>query len=234
MKMLSNKIGLFAACTSGLLVWCPPANAQPTVTQDEYIAQLQSEDAVTRQQAAAQILRSQQQLAQRLLDLAKAQVKETREANVVLTTYRQANAPADNPTLARAYLQKADVAATTIHLLGQLRVEKAVPFLLENLRFVNPNQSNKTYNRLNFFPCLGALINIGVPALDPLLDIVEQNDSQALIDWSARILVTVLGHNAAIGYVKDRMKQRTDPALQQLKALTKFLQANPFLSYVKE
>ena len=91
-------------------------------------------------------------------------------------------------------------ARETILLLGKLRAVEAIPLLIKNLEFANGGGS---YIREEF-SCLGALIDIGSPALAPLLTAAANTDDAALRRLISYAFINIVRRDAAVAYIKSQ------------------------------
>jgi hypothetical protein len=64
-------------------------------------------------------------------------------------------------------------------------------------------------------PQIGAMIQIGLPCLDPLVKKVGASDSRVVLERSAIVIDEILGTEMAILYVKDRCRREADPVRRQ-------------------
>ena len=175
------------------------------------LAQLISPDANQRNQAVKQ-LRQMPAAGKQILEIAKRQVQDARQFGEVRNNrvVRDKVPETDKQFLAfhAVYKQKTGMAAETIGLLGDLKIEEAIPFLLENSRFIDPNNAGKVYLFPVEYPCIGAMMVIGLPAADALLPVIEATATDTHINqrgWNARLLAYILGPRAASGFLKDRI-----------------------------
>ncbi|MGI0044369.1 MAG: hypothetical protein ACRD47_11720 [Nitrososphaeraceae archaeon] len=116
---------------------------------------------------------------------------------------------------AKRGIQKGDdppIVGLHIRALGRLKAEQAVPFLIDNItysglprkmRFGSPPSSEERN------PCIYALIKIGYPAIDPLLDRVA-SDQQFNQSAAARVLVLSLGAEQAKALVRLRISKENE------------------------
>ena len=114
-----------------------------------------------------------------------------------------------------------ETARTSIWSLGKMRAVEAVPLLVENLTFLvlDPLRGGQPIEEK--LPSVGALIEIGTPSLEPVLQRVEGLDVQdrRVTEYVARCAATVirgvLDRKVAIAYVEDHIEQQNDPVRQQ-------------------
>ncbi len=120
---------------------------------------------------------------------------------------------------------KQEAAKSAMILLGQLRADGAAPLLASHVSFlVMEDRWNHVGLQLptpqQFFPAVGALIQIGVPAVDSLIYQASQTDNRKDDHWTNYVLVEVLGERPAIAFVQDAIQvQREQEPKQRLNAL---------------
>ncbi len=105
-----------------------------------------------------------------------------------------------------------------MRLLGELRAKEAVGTLIENLEFTAPSPvgvSGPTLDPLYSKPQLRALIEIGMPAVDPLLKRVQTDPKPIIIERAAIVVREVLGPTLATHYVKERQSRQDDEGKRQ-------------------
>lgn len=197
------------------VVFCFFCSLQAIAVPNDLMGQLQSKKQETRKQATRHILEERRQLIQSLIALAEPQINDLESSQSKVST-------AAMPS----YLDRVDATASIIVLIGQLHAEEAVPFLLKHLAFRDANQSVHD-GLLKEFPCVGALVNIGTPSLEPLMQKLTETD-QVKVAFGGIILVKALGRNTAIAYVQERLNQQREPVQKQrLGRLLKYLQELP-------
>ena len=84
----------------------------------------------------------------------------------------------------------------SIILLGDLRAAKAVPVLLDNIEYVNPNITvvSGLLEIEHIFISAGALIKIGIPVVEPVLDRLSMvNNDRRKVSVYCEILNKILG-----------------------------------------
>jgi hypothetical protein len=113
--------------------------------------------------------------------------------------------PAEQEQLLVATVQKMNVASQAIRLLGELHVDEAIPFLLENISFKDAGQPTDRWFWPYWLPCLGALIMLGQPAAEAALRTIEEASIVKSAMWGEEILARMLGPHAAAGYLQDRI-----------------------------
>jgi hypothetical protein len=121
---------------------------------------------------------------------------------------------------------------TSMILLGMLRADEAAPLLASHLLFRVEDQDSGNGLRLHSFdelyPAVGALVKIGVPALDSLLYQASNTDDRKDDFLTNYVLVTVLGQRPAIAFVSDTIQaQREQKRRQRLNILLISLRKYP-------
>jgi hypothetical protein len=100
-----------------------------------------------------------------------------------------------------------------ILLLGDLRAPEAVPTLLENLEYSNPREVFRTgpLDQGAWFPAVEALIKIGMPAVDPVVERLGRCDAEGLQRWNCCwILEKILGPKLAHMRVQFAIEEARD------------------------
>jgi HEAT repeat protein len=92
------------------------------------------------------------------------------------------------------------------HELGKTKDPRAVPLLLAALKDEEPMV------RLDVS---GALIDIGKPVVDPLIEAVK-HDSDSIFLWNAIRVLEEIGDLKAIEPLKEIQQKHPDPAIQQI------------------
>lgn len=134
-------------------------------------------------------------------------------------------------------------AKVAIILLGKLRAVEAVPLLVENLTFealyddmtgfvYNNHEHTMPVTRIptieDDYPCVGALIGIGSPAIEPLMKKAEENDDDIFMRLTATILEKILDPRTAVAYLNDRLEQQNESIRRErLTRLLKYIQDEP-------
>jgi hypothetical protein len=116
--------------------------------------------------------------------------------------------------------EKAQNAAQVLQLLGRLRAVEAVPLLVENLGCPargeeEPRKASVGEGKWSV-PVVAAyaLAEIGLPAVDPVLERLFQIPQQALSDSDFRLAGTVIGRalgKDAVPLVKHRIREEEQP-----------------------
>lgn len=102
-----------------------------------------------------------------------------------------------------------------ILLLGDLRASEAVPVLMRNLGYRNPEKTDLPRLRLKYsgfaYPAANSLSKIGVPAVPPLLEelktLEEAEPKRAICIWT---LKSILGKELAKSYLGMAIKEAED------------------------
>lgn len=104
-------------------------------------------------------------------------------------------------------------AKDAILLLGKLRSTQSVPMLVHNLTFhVFYKSVKRPQSRDDAYPCLGALIEIGMPAVEPTMRRAEAADDKRVHASAAYLLEKVLGSDLALAYLRNRRATTEDAA----------------------
>ena len=104
-------------------------------------------------------------------------------------------------------------AKTAILLLGNLRSDQSVPLLVENLSFeVFYKDTKRPQPPEDLYPCVGALIRIGMPSVAPVLSRAESSDDQKISRCAGCVVQGVLGRKLAVAHVRERMEGLSDTA----------------------
>lgn len=152
--------------------------------------------------------------------------KEKRERESAAEAILQLNLQAENrqrainevEKIAREFITAESgkgIAKTAISLLGDLRAEESVPFLVNNLTFdVFYLEANKPQTKADRYPCVGSLIKIGQPSIEPTVVRAEQIEDDRRIQLSGYVIVRVL-QDKAESYLTDRIGRQTNPKVRQ-------------------
>jgi hypothetical protein len=116
------------------------------------------------------------------------------------------------------------IAKAAIRLLGELKAEQSVSVLVENLTFeVFYQESKRLQITEDLFPCVGALIKIGIPSIQPVLDKAKfSSDPKALLAATA-VVRGVLGDN--LGKARLELELRTEPDQARHQRLSSMLES---------
>jgi len=100
---------------------------------------------------------------------------------------------------------------TSILLLGKLRSQESVPLLVEHLPY---EVFYKDTKRPQIFedrcPCVKALIEIGVPSVDRVVEKTKKSRDEKVTRCAAAVLRGVLGAGAGRAYVQEKMARTAD------------------------
>jgi HEAT repeat protein len=155
----------------------------------ENLERLQSDSREERERTAQALLRERDRTIAELLRVAKASIHNR---------------------------EKKGTAKTAIILLGKLGAREAIPFLIENLGFEDiPEFFTRVPTAADLHPCGGALTEIGLPSLEPLLKMAQETDNQKRINATAFIVYRVLGGRVGTAYVEERLEGQKDPIRRQ-------------------
>lgn len=93
----------------------------------------------------------------------------------------------------------------SILLLGEMRADEAVPVLLENLEYENPDQENsfQMIQREAFYPAVNSLIKIGMSAVEPVIKKMVKYDKDCI---SRQNCVFILRYILGIPLARERLK----------------------------
>ena len=121
--------------------------------------------------------------------------------------------------------KKMGMVKTSIILLGDLHAEEAIPLLVRYMNYQVFYAATRAQPISDGFPCVGALIKIGLPSVDPAINNTiagKNNDFQYyLTDY---MLISLLGKPVAFTYIGERIKNEKDGAKKaKLKYLLKKL-----------
>jgi hypothetical protein len=164
------------------------------------LTELDSEDVATRQAAMAAILKARQEGDNEIATLLEQRVQ----------------APDRQGTVKDCML-----------LLGRLHATVHVPLLVNHLTFEAFYKNTKRPQTLeDLHPAIPALIDMGSPSIQPVLDRVEAEDGEILQRAGAAVLRGVLGKRRAILIVEDEQKRAPPPAQARLARVLEFLRAS--------
>lgn len=107
---------------------------------------------------------------------------------------------------------KALAAKTSCWLLGRFRSREAVPVLVDKLTLSIPREDDfvRMAGLADRYPCAAALIEIGLPAIDPVVAKAEQSDDNEVMKVSCIVIQRVLGDVLGNAYLADRIAKQTD------------------------
>ncbi len=151
-----------------------------------------------------------------LLSSEDATVREE-AVQVVVSKHRQFAATMQE--LATLFLddpEKVGMAATAIRLLGEIRSDTSVPLLVNHLTFrVFYKETKRTQGPDDLYPCVGALIAIGLPSLDPLLKKVAATDDELFLRNAAVVIERMLGPTVGAAYLQERIEREPNADRQR-------------------
>jgi len=128
---------------------------------------------------------------------------------------------------------KQEAAKSAMILLGQLRADDAAPLLASHVSFRLIEERWKKallqpLTPMQVFPAVGALIQIGVPAVDALVYQASQTDNRKDDPLTNFVLDEVLGKQPAIAFVQDAIQAQREPEpRRRLNALLTSLRKEP-------
>jgi len=107
-----------------------------------------------------------------------------------------------------------------MELLGLFRANEAVALLVGNIRFTlrHPGKASPFAD----MPAVRSLIQIGLPALDPLVKAVAESDDPMIRERAALVINQVLGTDLALVFVRDR--RHREPYELQRQRLTRLIE----------
>ncbi len=119
----------------------------------------------------------------------------------------------DDPT-------KQDAAASAILLLGQMRANHAAPLLASHINFnpIKGRWKGQTFRPPTVFqqhPAYAALIQIGLPSVDALLDQAANTDDRKNDPFADYVLTILLGQRPAIALINDAISEAQDEKQKQ-------------------
>lgn len=102
--------------------------------------------------------------------------------------------------------QRPATAASGIRLLGKLRAAEYVPLLVQKLTFeVFFKETKRPQPPEDLYPAVQALIDIGSPALGPLMERLKVDDDKIVQQNGAAVLTGILGPNWARAILRDEI-----------------------------
>ena len=165
-----------------------------------------------------------------LQELASESADDRRAAIAKILAGRRENNQQIADLLAKylAVPERKGTAKDLILLLGKLRAAEHVPLLVRALTFkVFYRETKRPQTIEDLYPAVRALVDIGAPALDPVLDRLSQEGDEELERTGGAVLRDVLGMpratlilNGAIHAATDaKVKQRLSKALRAMQDL---------------
>jgi len=106
-------------------------------------------------------------------------------------------------------------AEAAILLLGELRAKKAAVGLVEMLKFTIQPAGFAPIRFHAEAPQIAALIEIGLPSLDPLIRKVASTDDEVIRERAGIVIDQILGTDMAVFFVRDRRDRETDDTKRQ-------------------
>jgi hypothetical protein len=184
--------------TLALALLAIPLCGQETRLNSAALNSLQSDDEAARTRAVQEILHDQ-----------SAAVEQV---SAIVRKY--ASDPAKKGTV-----------KSSMELLGKLRAKDAVPLLVDNLTFAVFYKNTKALqNADTLYPAVSALIEIGMPAIEPVLARVEASSADADLQAGAAVLRGVLGAELAAERLRiETAKASSDPARARLTQMAEML-----------
>jgi HEAT repeat protein len=120
--------------------------------------------------------------------------------------------------IVKEYTQREDrrgAAKTAITLLGELQSERSIPLLVEHLTFgVFYKETKRAQSPEDYYPAVGALVQIGKPALEPVLAKAERTDDATVLRCAALVVKDVLRTDAA-RFIREHAAQQSNPQVRQ-------------------
>ena len=149
-----------------------------------HLAGMTSENYIEREQAAREILQSRRETIEELEKIVRRFIKDE---------------------------NRKGTAKTAIVLLGKLRSVECVPLLAENLAlYVFYKDRKRTQSLEDAFPCVGALIEIGKPAVSPMIKNLETSEDEKVRELSARVIRYVEGPEIGRIVIEKAIEKQTD------------------------
>ena len=112
--------------------------------------------------------------------------------------------------------ERKEAVTTAIILLGHLRAPEAIPFLVDKITFGHKSGEDVVYSgRYDGIAAVFSLAQIGLPALDPLVQRVCETDDEVIHERAAIVMHHVLGPSFAQLYVNDRRDRESEELRRQ-------------------
>ena len=127
----------------------------------------------------------------------------------------------------RMYRENPDIVVAAIRLIGQLRADKAVDVLAENLDFKAPGSyiPSPLPNVLNGREAVFALIQIGKPSVPSVIREVLREENYIKLACAACVIERVEGKEVGAFYLQKLIEKETDKKKQAtLRKLKEFVQ----------
>jgi HEAT repeat protein len=127
----------------------------------------------------------------------KSEDSKERDNAAALLLQERAASVKELEAIVRGYMrdgQRKGTVKTAIDLLGEFRSAYSVPLLVDTLTFgVFYKETKKPQPPEDFFPSVGALIKIGMPSIEPVLEKAKKADDEQVSRNAALVLKGVLG-----------------------------------------
>lgn len=173
-------------------VWatCLLGSAKVDEPSVDHLARLTSESKADRKEAAQAILEAREEVVRKLETIVRKFVRDE---------------------------SRKGTAKTAIVLLGKLRSAGSVGLLAENLTFgVFYKSTKRPQPPEDFYPCVGALSEIGKPSVGAMLRNLETSQDEKVRKLSARVIRNVEGPALARIVLEKAAQKQTDPAKQAM------------------
>lgn len=149
-----------------------------------YLSGMTSENYVDREQAARAILQSRRETIRELEEIVRTFISDEGRKGTV---------------------------KTAVVLLGKLRSVESVPLLAENLTlYVFYKDRKSTQSPEDAFPCVGALIEIGKPAIPEMLRNIQTSNDKKVRELSTRVIRYVEGPEIGRIVIEKAIEKQTD------------------------
>ena len=187
--MIMNKLKKIGFIGAVMFVLVFSSVAEPDVLSlDKALINLTSQDEKERKKAVDNILKERQRIieecqtiAQKCFDeieslegISRSGIKEWTENVQNIDTNKK-------------------IANAAVYLLGALRSEEAIPFLINNMSYDGCSPIEHLKPLYISYPCAAALIEIGMPSLEPVLKNAGSVDDEGVSYLSAVIVKKILG-----------------------------------------
>jgi hypothetical protein len=168
-----------------------------------------------------------------LADLESDYVATRRRAIEELLKNRRAVDHSAIKAIADKYIaenRKRGTVRDALRLLGKLQAREYIPYLVSLLPFrVYEDDSSRPPEIATRFPAAGALIDIGLPSIRPVIDrLRRESDSDALLAGTG-VLRKVLGREGAFKCVRAEMKTAGPDEIQSLTKAEELLKSHYLL-----
>jgi hypothetical protein len=133
----------------------------------------------------------------------------------------------DIKAIAEKYIKqkrKGGTVRDALHLLGKLQAREQIPYLVSRLEYrVFEDDRSRPPAIETTFPAAGALIDIGLPAIKPVLERLRHENNPDALLAGAGVLRGVLGKSGALKRVETEMKGASGSELEALKSVHELL-----------